>query len=29
MARGKSYRDAREKLDREREYSPAEAVRLV
>jgi large subunit ribosomal protein L1 len=27
--RGKSYADAREKLDREREYSPHEAVRLV
>jgi large subunit ribosomal protein L1 len=29
MARGKTYRDAREKVDREREYSPAEAVKLV
>ena len=29
MARGKTYRDAREKIDREREYTPAEAVRLV
>src|SRR6201991_2978111 len=27
--RGKSYADAREKIDREREYSPGEAVRLV
>src|SRR6187455_2106197 len=27
--RGKSYADARTKIDREREYSPAEAVRLV
>jgi len=29
MARGKTYRDAREKVDREREYTPAEAVKLV
>ena len=29
MARGKTYRDAREKIDREREYAPADAVRLV
>src|SRR6201982_4143105 len=27
--RGRSYADAREKIDREREYSPGEAVRLV
>ena len=27
--RGKSYRDAREKVDRTREYLPAEAVKLV
>src|SRR6187431_3089481 len=27
--RGKSYADARTKIDREREYSPGEAVRLV
>src|SRR4051812_33026219 len=27
--RGKTYADAREKIDREREYSPHEAVRLV
>jgi large subunit ribosomal protein L1 len=27
--RGKTYRDAREKVDRTREYSPSEAVRLV
>src|SRR3954465_2706803 len=27
--RGKSYRDVRSKIDREREYSPHEAVRLV
>jgi large subunit ribosomal protein L1 len=29
MARGKTYKDAREKVDREREYTPAEAVKLV
>ena len=29
MARGKTYRDAREKVDRTREYPPSEAVRLV
>ena len=28
-ARGKTYKDAREKVDRTREYTPAEAVRLV
>ena len=28
-ARGKSYKDARDKVDRTREYSPTEAVRLV
>ncbi len=27
--RGKTYKDAREKVDREREYAPHEAVRLV
>jgi large subunit ribosomal protein L1 len=27
--RGKTYRDAKEKVDRDREYSPSEAVRLV
>jgi large subunit ribosomal protein L1 len=27
--RGKTYRDAREKVDRTREYTPSEAVRLV
>jgi large subunit ribosomal protein L1 len=27
--RGKSYKDAREKVDRDREYAPAEAVKLV
>ena len=27
--RGKSYRDAREKVDRDREYAPADAVKLV
>jgi large subunit ribosomal protein L1 len=27
--RGKSYREAKEKVDRNREYAPAEAVRLV
>jgi len=27
--RGKSYRDAKEKVDRNREYAPAEAVKLV
>jgi ribosomal protein L1 len=27
--RGKTYKDARERVDREREYSPNEAVRLV
>jgi large subunit ribosomal protein L1 len=29
MARGKTYRDAREKVDRTREYPPSEAVKLV
>ena len=29
MARGKTYKDAREKVDRDREYTPAEAVKLV
>ena len=29
MSRGKTYKDARERVDREREYSPGEAVRLV
>ena len=28
-ARGKSYKDAKEKVDRDREYAPAEAVKLV
>ena len=28
-ARGKTYKDAREKVDRNREYAPAEAVKLV
>src|SRR5581483_5296358 len=27
--RGKSYQDAREKLDREHEYSPSDAISLV
>ena len=27
--RGKSYKDAKEKVDRDREYAPAEAVKLV
>src|SRR3954469_21453561 len=27
--RGKSYADARTKIDREREYSPADAIKLV
>jgi large subunit ribosomal protein L1 len=27
--RGKTYRDAKEKVDRNREYAPAEAVKLV
>ena len=29
MARGKTYKDAREKVDRDREYAPADAVKLV
>ena len=29
MTRGKTYRDAREKVDRTKEYTPTEAVRLV
>jgi large subunit ribosomal protein L1 len=29
MRRGKTYKDAREKVDRNREYTPSEAVRLV
>src|SRR5687768_4737842 len=29
MRRGKTYKDAREKVDRDHEYLPAEAVRLV
>src|SRR5687768_15875545 len=29
MRRGKTYRDAREKVDRDREYAPAEAVKLI
>ncbi len=29
MARGKRYRDAYEKVDRERHYAPSEAVALV
>ncbi len=29
MARGKTYKDAREKVDRTREYTPAEAIALV
>ena len=29
MSRGKTYRDAREKVDRTKEYTPTEAVRLV
>ena len=29
MSRGKTYKDAREKVDRDREYAPYEAVRLV
>jgi large subunit ribosomal protein L1 len=29
MARGKTYRDAREKVDRDREYTPSDAIRLV
>jgi len=29
MSRGKTYKDAREKVDRDREYAPSEAVRLV
>jgi len=29
MKRGKTYKDAREKVDRDREYPPYEAVRLV
>ena len=28
-ARGKSYKDAREKVDRSHEYTPSEAVALV
>ncbi len=28
-ARGKTYKDAKEKVDRDREYAPAEAVKLV
>jgi large subunit ribosomal protein L1 len=28
-ARGKTYKDAREKVDRTREYAPSEAIRLV
>ena len=29
MRRGKTYKDAREKVDRNREYAPSEAVRLI
>jgi large subunit ribosomal protein L1 len=29
MSRGKTYRDAKEKVDRDREYAPADAVKLV
>ena len=29
MSRGKTYKDAREQVDRDREYAPFEAVRLV
>jgi large subunit ribosomal protein L1 len=29
VTRGKTYRDAREKVDRDREYAPSDAVRLV
>ena len=29
MKHGKTYLDARQRFDREREYSPAEAVALV
>src|SRR3712207_7581619 len=29
MRHGKSYKDARQRVDREREYSPHEAVRLI
>src|SRR3712207_9558238 len=29
MKHGKTYKDARQRVDREREYSPHEAVRLI
>ena len=29
MKHGKTYMDARQRLDREREYEPAEAIALV